>query len=122
MYFVPMWSRCLLVLILVFSLSSSLFSQQPSLPELIRQHGAGLQNGKAKPDTAAVNLLNTIAEVYIEHVSDSSLLYSNSALNRTHELKYLLGQARAYTDISKMQYIIGNYDSSSSAILSALQI
>lgn len=93
--------------------------QKDSLFQLLRSRtGASIP----KADTATVNLLNNISELYVQQVSDSAFLFADKALRTATQLNYPVGRAAAYANIAKMHYQKGNYLKSLKNALSTLEL
>lgn len=110
-------SVCVAFLLILFSLP--VFSQQQKLAELLKEWKS---RDSFTSDTIKVNLLNDIANLYIQNASDSALFFSDKALEMAGKLEFEYGKATAFANISKIQYIKGNYDLSLTNSLNSLRI
>lgn len=114
-------SSKLLVFILISS-SFSVFGQEKKLDILLKKWKQYSHTTQPKPDTAIVNVLNSISTEYIENTSDSSIFFANNALQIAEKLNYPKGTAIAYANIAKRHYTKSNYDLSLKFILLSLNI
>lgn len=108
--------------ILCFLAAFSAFSQQNKLSGLLQKWDRWEKSGTGEPDTATVNLLNGIANIYIQNASDSALLFSDKAMKMAGLIDFQQGKAMAFSNLSKIHYIKGNYDLSLNNGLNALKI
>ncbi|MFT3902877.1 MAG: tetratricopeptide repeat-containing sensor histidine kinase [Niabella sp.] len=104
-------------LLLIVSLNA--FPQQERLPYLISRWQT---EQHAPHDTAYVNLLNQIANGYINKASDSSFYFVEQALSLSRKLKYVDGESMALANTAAARYIKGDYVQSMEAALNALDM
>jgi len=97
----------IIYLILIFGCCSGFTQALPT--GLLAKWNKKNASGKTLEDTATVNLLNSIAYSYMQHVSDSANFYAETAIRLSKKIKYPQGQITAYATLSKLNYKKGNY-------------
>eukprot|EP01136_Pigoraptor_vietnamica_P039307 Opistho-1_new@9924 len=117
-----MFQKVFVLILFSLLLPFLVFSQQKKLDQLLSQWKKLSVSAQQKSDTTTINLLNTIANEYMQTVSDSAFIFSEKALALSKSLKYDKGSSVAYVNIGKMHYMKGNYDLSLNYILTSLNI
>eukprot|EP01136_Pigoraptor_vietnamica_P039309 Opistho-1_new@9926 len=117
-----MFQKVFVLILFSLLLPFLVFSQQKKLDQLLSQWKKLSVSAQQKSDTTTINLLNSIANEYMQTVSDSAFIFSEKALALSKSLKYDKGSSVAYVNIGKMHYMKGNYDLSLNYILTSLNI
>lgn len=117
-----MFQKVFVLILFSLLLPFLVFSQQKKLDQLLSQWKKLSVSAQQKPDTTTINLLNTIANEYMQTVSDSAFIFSEKALVLSKSLKYDKGSSAAYVNIGKMHYMKGNYDLSLHYVLTSLNL
>ncbi|MBB6002107.1 tetratricopeptide repeat-containing sensor histidine kinase [Arcicella rosea] len=109
---------------MVFSILSPFlaFSQQKKLDQLLSQWKKLNSVAQQKSDTSTINLLNSIANEYVQTASDSAFIFSEKALALSKNLKYTKGSAITYINIGRIHYMKCNYDQSLKYALIGLKL
>jgi signal transduction histidine kinase len=110
------------LIVFIFLFPFFAFPQQKRLNLLLLKWEKYSHSHPQKPDTSTVNLLNDIANEYMQTVSDSAFVFAEKSLALSKLLKYNQGSAAAYGNIGKMHYMKCNYDLSLNYAFTSLNI
>lgn len=112
------------LVLMVFSILSPFlaFSQQKKLDQLLSQWKKLSPVAQQKADTSTIDLLNSIANEYVQTASDSAFIFSEKALALSKNLKYTKGSAITYINIGRIHYMKCNYDQSLKHALIGLKL
>ncbi|WP_133300249.1 tetratricopeptide repeat-containing sensor histidine kinase [Mucilaginibacter terrenus] len=110
----------LILVVIINIISTHALAYQPA--QSVNKLKAKLLAKGKQTDTAAVNILNTIAEEFYESAPDSTVHYAENAFAIANKLNYTRGKADAYVQLASVNNFRGQYAAGTVNYNKALQL
>jgi signal transduction histidine kinase len=114
--------KTLIIFIISLFLNLGLSAQSNKLPSLLSKWNKIQDYNNQSEGNNSILLLDSIATEYYDNQPDSALYYAKIALDRSLKNNYILGQVKALSLISRVNYRKSEYDLSLNAGLEELRL